>query len=55
MKTAFIIYGVFIIALVTVAVIWGMKTGQFSHQKEARNLPLEIDDSVDENENNNSV
>lgn len=44
MATAFIVYGVFIIALVTAAVIWGLKNNQFEKQGSASRLPLEVDE-----------
>lgn len=44
MAVALIIYGIMMISLVTAVVLWGLKTGQFSGQRDARNLPLEVED-----------
>ncbi len=38
-----IVYTAVLIAVVTVSVIWGIKSGQFKKEKNASNLPLEIE------------
>ena len=48
MGNAILIYGVFMILIITAGVIFGIRSGQFKKQKNANRLPLEIDDSKDD-------
>lgn len=44
MANALIIYGIFMLVIITVGVIFGIRSGQFKKHKKANRMPLEIDE-----------
>ena len=52
MASALIIYGIFMLFIITAGVVFGIRSGQFKNKENANRLPLDVDD-VTNNKNKN--
>lgn len=48
MGSAIIAYGLFLLVAVSIAVIFGIRSGQFVKNEKANSMPLEIEDPTKE-------